>query len=93
MCYFQCEREREIEEQDLHALFIADLCTILKDIMRDMDFHVMLGMNTNDDVHDGSVSTVLADIGITEAVISNHKGKNVPVTCSKNKERKSINNI
>ena len=50
-------------EPDVCALFIADLCPALGDL-RDIGHHVVLGMNTNDDVRDGAVSAALAEIGI-----------------------------
>ena len=62
---------RDIEEPDMHALFISDLSTALGDL-RDLGYHVVLGMDSNDDVRNGSVSIALADIGIKEAVVNNH---------------------
>ena len=62
--YYQ--NERDIEVPDVHAHFITDLCTALGDL-RDLGHHVVLGMDSNDDVHNGSVSTALADIGIQES--------------------------
>ena len=45
---------REIEEPDVHALFIEDLCKALSDF-RDFGHHVVLGMDANDDVRDGEI--------------------------------------
>lgn len=56
-------------------------------------FHVVLGIYANDDVQDGSVSAVLSDIGIVEAVINNHKGESVPATCAKNTQKKHNDSI
>ena len=67
------DREREIEELDVHEIFITNLYQALG-AMSDKGFHVVLGMDANDDVRDGSVSVALTDIGITVAVINNHKG-------------------
>ena len=61
--------------------------------MRDEGYHVVLDMDANNDVRDGAVSAALADIRILEAVVSNHKGKRVPVTCTCNTQRKPINSI
>ena len=70
---------REIEEPDVHALFLEDLCQTLSNL-RDFGHHVMLGMDANYDVRDGVVSVDLDKIGIGEAVINNHKGESVPAT-------------
>ena len=88
--YFQ--RETDTEELDIHALFITDLFKVFGEI-RDSGFHVVLGIDTNDDVRDGSVSAALANIGIVEAVVNNHKGESVPVTCAKNMQIKLIHSI
>ena len=40
---------RKIEEPDVHALFLEDLCKTLSDF-RDLGHYVVLGMDTNDDV-------------------------------------------
>lgn len=61
--------------------------------MRDKGFYVVLGMDDNDDVRNRSVSAALANIGITEAVINNHKGENVLATCAKNPQSKPIDSI
>ena len=50
-------------------------------------------MDTNDDVRDGDVSEALAEIGIREAVLKNHKGESVPATCARNTMRKPIDSI
>ena len=87
--------ERMIEEPDVHALFVADLCTALGDL-RDLGYNVVLGMDSNDNSRDGSVSTALADIGIKDAVINNHQGESAPATCSRcsrNTQREPIDNI
>ena len=84
--------EREIEEPDVHALFLVDLCKTLADF-RDFGDHVVLGLDANDDVRDGEVSAALAEIGIEEAVIKNHKGESVPATCARNTQTKPIDSI
>ena len=53
----------------------------------------MLGMDANDDVRNGSVTKVLWEIGIFEAVVSNHKEKSVSTTCVKNTRRIPIDSI
>ena len=53
----------------------------------------MLGMDSNDDVPDGSVLAAIADIRIKEAVINNHRGESVPATCSRNTQRRPIDSI
>ena len=50
-------------------------------------------MDANDDVRDGEVSLALAEIGIGEAVIKNHKGVGVLATCARNTMRKPIDSI
>ena len=67
------QRERNIEEPDIHHICIIDLCKVPCDI-RDDSFHMVLGMDANDDVQDGSISGALVDIIIAEAVINNNKG-------------------
>ena len=88
--YFQ--REHDIEVPDIHELFITDLCAALGS-MQDEGYHVILGIYANDDVRDGAVSAALADTGILEAVVSNHKRKSVPATCTRNTQRKPIDSI
>ena len=77
------ERERDIEELDIHGHFIANLCKVLWD-MKEMGFHMVLGIDANDVICNGSVSAALTDIGITEVDITNHKGESVPATSSNN---------
>ena len=77
---------------DLHALSIRDLCKFLGDL-RDKGNNVVLGMDANDDVRDGEVMKALMEIGIFDAVVSNHGGKSVPTTCATNKQRKPIDSI
>ena len=84
--------EREIEEPDVHALFLVDLCKTISDF-RDFGHHVVLGMDANDDVRDSAVLVALAEIGIEEAVIKNHRGESVPATCARNTQRKPIDII
>ena len=88
--YYQ--NEREIEEPDVHALFLEDLCKTLAHFC-DFGDHVVLCMDANDDVRDGEVSTALAAIDIEEAVIKNHNGESVPATCARNTIREPINSI
>ena len=88
--YYQ--RERDIEEPDIHDLFLQDLCTTLANF-RDSGDHVVLGMDVNDDVRVGKVSASLTEIGIEEAVIKNHRGESVPATCARNTQRKPIDSI
>ena len=53
--YFQ--REHDIESPDIHELFITDLCAALGS-MRDEGYNLVLGMDANDKVRDGAVSTI-----------------------------------
>ena len=85
--YYQ--RERDIEEPNGHALFIADLCSALGDL-RDLGYNVVLGMDSNNDVCGGAISAALADIKIKEVVINNHRRESVPTACSKNRQHKPI---
>ena len=55
--------ERRIKEPYVHALFIADLCKALGNL-RDFGHHVVLGMDANDDVRDGTLLAALAEIRI-----------------------------
>ena len=82
----------DIQEPDVQALFTRDLCNFLGDL-RDDSNNVVLGMDANDDVRDGEVTRALWEIGMFEAVVSNHKDKSVPATCAKNTQRKPIDNI
>ena len=75
--------ERGIEEPDVSALFITALCTDLGNLQV-LGYHVILGMDSNDDTRDSSVSAALADIEIKEAVINNYRGESVPATCFRN---------
>ena len=84
--------ERGIEEPDANALFIADLCKALGDL-RNFGHHVVLGMDVNDDVRNGAVSVVLAEIGIQEVVTKNHRGESVPAICARNTQRRPIDSI
>ena len=79
----------DIEQPDVHALFIRDLCKFLGDL-RDNGHNVVLGMDANDNVRDGKVTKALMEIGMYEAVISNYGGESVPATCATNKQRKPI---
>ena len=77
---------------NVHVLFIRDLCKFLRDL-QDEGSHVVLGMNANDEVQDGEVTKTLLEVGIFEAVISNHRGESVPATCATNKQRTLIHSI
>ena len=50
-------------------------------------------MDANDDVRDCKVTKALMEIGMYEAVISNHNGESVTATCATNKQRKPIDSI
>ena len=84
--------ERELDEPYVHALFLVDLCNTLSNF-RDLNHHVVLCLDANNDVRDGEVSAALAEIGIAETVIKNHKGESAPDTCSRNTSRKPIDSI
>ena len=84
--------ERRIEKPDVHALLITDLCTELGDL-RDWGYNIVLGMDSNNNLPNGSVSSALAEIGIKIDVINNHQGESVPAACSKNTQQKPINII
>ena len=45
---------------------------------------MVLGMDVNDDVRDGEVTRALWEVGMFEAVVSNHKEKSVPAKCATN---------
>ena len=82
----------DIKMPDIHVLFIRDLCKFLGNI-RDEGNNVVLGMEANKDVRDGEVTKALMEIGIFEAVVSNHGDKSVPTTCATDKQRKPIDSI
>ena len=84
--------ERGIEETNVHALFITDLCKAVGDL-RNSSHPVVLGMDAILDVRDGTVSAALAEIRVQEAVINNHRGESVPATCARNAQRKPIDSI
>ena len=88
--YFK--EHEDIESPDVHTLFIRDLCKFLGEL-RDAGNHVVLGMDANDDIRDGTVTKALSEVGIFEAVVSNHGGESVPATCATNKQRKPIDSI
>ena len=90
VCYYQ--KVREIEEPDVHALFLENLCKTLPDFC-DFGHHVVLGMDANGDVRDGVVAVALDEIGIGEAVIKNHRGESVPATYARNTLRTPIDSI
>ena len=88
--YFK--EQEDIEVPDVHALFTRDLCKFLGEL-RDDGNHVVLGMDANDNIRDGKVIKALLEVGILEAVVSNHGGESVPATCATNKQRKPIDSI
>ena len=72
--------ERHIVQTKYDYYYVAHyycIAYIIIVVMRDMGFYVVLGMDANSNIRDGSVSSAsaLADISIAEAVISNHKGE------------------
>ena len=89
-CYFK--DHKDIEQPDIHALFIKNLCKFLGDLC-DNGHNVVLGMDANDDVHDGKVTKTLMEIGMYKTVISNHGGESASATCATNKQRKPIDSI
>ena len=88
--YFK--EEEDIEEPDVHALFIRDLYMFLSDLQDD-GHNVVLGMDANDKIRDGKETKALMEIGIYKVVISNHIGESVPATCATNKQRKPTDSI
>ena len=86
------QREHDIEVPDIHELFINNLCVALGS-MQDEGYHLVLGMDANNDVQDSTASKKLASMGIQEAVVSNHKNISVSATCARNTQRKPINSI
>ena len=86
------KREDDISNPAVHTLFIQDLVRFLGDL-RDEGNNVVLGMDANDDVRDGELTKALWEIGIFEAVVSNHKEKSVPATCVKITQQKPIDSL
>ena len=87
--YYQQEG---IENPDIHEEFITDLCYAIGR-WRDEGFHVVLGMDSNEDVRDGKVTKNLEAVGMMEGVISQHKKDSAPATCAKNTNRTPIDSI
>ena len=54
---------------------------------------MVLGMDANDDIRNDKVTNALLEVGILEAVVSNHGGESVLATCATNKQRKPIDSI
>jgi hypothetical protein len=82
-----------MEPTDIHEEFITDLCYAIGG-WRDEGYHVVLGMDANEDVRNGPVYKQAARGGrITEGVINHHKTSNVPATCAKNKSTTPIDSI
>ena len=54
---------------------------------------MVLGIDANDNVRDGDVTKALREVGMFEAVVSNHKEKSVPATCATNTQRIPIDSI
>ena len=50
-------------------------------------------MDAYDDIRNGAVTKALLEVGILEAVVSNHGGESVPATCATNKQQKPIDSI
>jgi hypothetical protein len=87
--YYQQEGKRN---PDIHEEFITDLCYAIGR-WKDEGYHVVLGMNANEDVRNGPVSKRLEEVGMMEGVINHHKTSSVPATCAKNKSRTPIDSI
>ena len=86
------KKNQDIEVSEVHALFIRVLCKFLGDL-RDEGNNVVLGMDANDNVRDGKVIKTLMEIGIFEAVVSNHGDESVPAAYATNKQQKLIDSI
>ena len=57
--YFK--EHEDIESPDVHALFICDLCKCLGEL-RDDGNHVVLGMDTNNNIRNGKVTKALLEV-------------------------------
>ena len=88
--YFK--EHEDIQEPNIHALFIRDLCKFLGDLRND-GHNVVLGMDANNNVRDGKVTKALMEIGMYKVVVSKQVGESVPATCATNKQRKPIDSI
>ena len=88
--YFK--ENEDIQVPDVHALFIRDLCKFLGELQNNGN-QVVLGMDAYDDIRNGAVTKALLEVGILEAVVSNHGGESVPATCATNKQQKPIDSI
>ena len=86
--YFQSKGS----DQDIHEQIINDLTTAIGK-MTDNGDHVVLGMNANEDIRNGSVTLALEDVGMLKGIISKHRGTSVPATCATNQSRTPINGI
>ena len=50
-------------------------------------------MDANDDARDCEVTKALREVGIFEAVVSNHGRESIPTTCATNTQQKPIDSI
>jgi hypothetical protein len=87
--YYQQEGKRN---PDIHEEFITDLCNAIGR-WRGEGYHVVLGMDANEDVRNGPVSKRLEEVGMMEGVINHHQTSSVPATCAKNRSRTRIDSI
>ena len=55
--------------------------------------HIILGMDANEDVRDGSVHSILAGLGLREAILDKHSDKSPPATHNRNTKRQPIDGI
>ena len=96
MVWSQQERyfndHENIEVPAVHALFVRDLCKFLGEL-QDKENNVVLGIDANNNVQDCGVTKALMEIGIFEAVGSNHDDKSIPTICATNKQHKPIDSI
>ena len=81
-----------LREKNTFTTQIRDLVRLLGDLCDD-DNKVVLEMDVNDKVRDGDLTKALWDIGMYEAVVSSHKEKSFPTTCTKNHQRTPIDSI
>ena len=55
--------------------------------------HIIIGMDANEDVRQGTVHDMFAALGLLEAILDKHKDKSPPATQNRNTKRQPIDGI
>jgi hypothetical protein len=89
--YIYFERE-EGERVNPQTRFLQDLCHAIT-LWQDGGDHIILGMDANEDVREGTVTEALAELGLAEATATAHTPSSPPATCKANLTRTPIDGI